>query len=240
MKKKFHEKTPNEHKLAEVVSVVSHQLKTPLSVIKAYLEVLLSEDWGKLAAKQKEYLEDALENTKQMIDLVKDFLDVAKIEANRMELKQEPVSLAEIIKETMEEFFILAKAKNCKLSFEVLDELPLVNIDPIKIRQVIANLISNAIYYNRRKGEVKISLSKKDNQALFCCKDMGIGIAEQERDKIFTKLYRSERALPLTTGGSGLGLFISKAIIEKSGGKIWFKSKEGQGSTFCFSLPIKK
>jgi len=238
-KKKFYEKDVTEYKLAEVVSVVSHQLKTPLSAIKGYLEVLMSGDLGKLTRQQKEYLKDVLENTEEMINLVRDLLDVAKVEANGVELNCKPTNLTEIVKKTMKEFSLLARAKNCRLSFKISDKLPVLNIDPIKIEQVIDNIVSNAILYNKRKGQVKVSLSKKGKKVLFCCKDTGIGITEKEKDKIFTKFYRSERVVLLATRGSGLGLFISKAIIEKSGGKIWFKSKKGKGSTFCFSLPIE-
>ena len=135
---------------------------------------------------------------------------------------------------------MLAKVKNCELSFHLPESLPLVNVDPIKIREVISNLISNAINYNKRKGLVKVSLSKLGKRVVFCCQDTGIGITQKEKNKMFTKFFRSERAIPLITSGSGLGLFISKAIVKKSGGKIWFESKIGKGSIFCFSFPIKK
>lgn len=237
MKKKRSEKT--EYKLAEVVSVVSHQLKNPLSVIKGYVEVLIAEDLGKLNSEQKDYLKDLLENTNQMISLVRDILDVAIIEANQIELKPTPTNLIKLTKETIQGFALLARAKNCELSFEILSKLPNLSIDANKIKQVVVNLISNAILYNKRKGEVKVIISKRGNKAIFCCEDKGIGITKKEKEKIFTKFFRSERVVALATEGSGLGLFISKAIVEKSGGEIWFKSKAGKGSTFCFSLPIK-
>lgn len=241
MKKKLSEKTEKrgEYKLTEPVSIVSHNLKTPLSAIKGYLEVLISEDLGNLNEQQEEYLKDILENTKQMIALVKDILDVAKIEANQMIVNPKPTDLAEFAEETIKEFSTLAKAKNCELSLEVLGKLPFINVDPIKIKQVMDNIVANALFYNRRKGEVKVSLFKKGKKVVFCCKDTGIGIEEKEKNKIFTKFFRSQRAVPLITSGSGLGLFISKAMIEKMGGRIWFKSEKDKGATFCFSLPLK-
>jgi len=157
-----------------------------------------------------------------------------------MELNLKPTDLIKITKKTIEEFSFLAKAKNCELSFEIPDKLPLLNIDTVKIKQVIVNLISNAINYHEKKGEIKVSLVKKGNNVVFCCKDKGIGISKQEQSKIFTRFHRSEKAMAVIPAGSGLGLFISKAIIEKSKGKIWFDSKKGKGSTFCFSLPVKK
>ena len=227
------------HKLSEVISIVSHQLKTPLSVIKGYLEVLISEDIGKINPKQKEYLKDTLGNTRRMIELIKNLLDVSQIEENRLELKCKPSILKKIVKKTIKEFYIFARAKNCNISFEISEEIPSLNIDALKIKQVISNIISNAIEYNEKKGEINVSIKRKGNEVVFCCKDNGIGIHENEKKKIFTKFYRSEKAMTLVTGGSGLGLFISKAIIEKSGGKIWFESEKGKGSTFCFSLSIK-
>ncbi len=229
-----------KHKIGEVVSVVSHQLKTPLTVTKGYLEVLLLEDLGKLTPKQKEYLKDALENTTRMIGLVKDLLDVSKIEQNKIELKPTPSSLKNITKNKIKEFDLLIRAKNSSISFKSTEKIPLLNIDSVKIEQVIANFISNAIQYIKTKGKINIEIKRKGNNIIFCCEDNGIGIFEKEKPKIFTKFYRSEEAVALTGTGSGLGLFISKAIIKSSGGKIWFKSKQGQGSKFCFSLPVKK
>ena len=166
-RKKISKKNTTEYKIAESVSVVSHQLKTPLSGIKGYLEVLITEDLGKLNKEQKEYLKDVLENTNRMIDLVKDVLEVARIEANRIEIRPQPTDLAEIIKETMEELSVFARAHNCELSFEILDKIPSVNVDPIKIKAVITNIISNAIFYNKRKGKAEIFLSKKRKKVIF-------------------------------------------------------------------------
>ena len=238
--KYLYKKKSTEYKLAEVISIVSHQLKTPLAVIKGYLEVLISEDLGKINPKQKEYLKNALENTQRMIGLVKDLLDVSQIEENKLEFKTRPSSLEEIIKETAKEFSYLSRAKNCTLSFKVLGEIPLLDIDPLKIKQVVTNIISNAIEYNKRRGSVEITLKRKGNNVLFSCKDTGVGVPRSDRKKVFTKFYRSETAIGLTPSGLGLGLFISKAIIEKSGGRIWFESEEGKGSTFCFTLPLRK
>ncbi len=230
----------SKYKLGGVVSVVSHQLKTPLSAIKGYLEVLISEDIGNVNVKQKEYLEDALQNTYRMLGLVKDFLDVSRIEQGKMELNLKWSSLKKVIEETIKEFFFLARARNCTISFKTFGKIPLLNIDALKIKQVVTNIISNAIQYNQGKGEVEVSIKREKNNVIFICKDNGVGIAKDEKNKIFTKFYRSEIASYLSTEGTGLGLFISKSIIEKNGGRIWFTAKKGEGSTFYFSLPIKK
>lgn len=226
------------HRLSEVTSIISHQLKTPISVIKGCLEVLRSKDLGELNKKQKEYLEDALENTKKMNDLVKDLLDVAKIEEDKLEVKSKLSNLEEIIKKLVDNFYLLSKAKNCTITFKVVNKIPSTFFDPLKIEQVASNIISNAISYNKRQGIIKIILEKKGDDILFSCEDTGVGIADDEKERVFKKFYRSERTIPLDTSGSGLGLFIAKAIIEKNKGEIWLESEENKGTTFYFSLPI--
>lgn len=225
----------------EAISVASHQLKTPLSVIKGYLEVLISEDVGELNSKQKDYLNDILKNTQKMEEFLTHLLEVSKIERGELELNARKVDLKEIVRQEVEDFKILAKAKNCQLNLNIEneDKIPKIKIAPLKIIEVIDNLISNAIEYNQDKGEVLITIKRKEDKLVFCCQDSGMGISEEDQDKIFKKFYRSEKALSRLPVGSGLGLFISKAIIEKSGGEIWFDSEEGKGSTFCFSLPIE-
>ena len=232
-------KKDKRHKLGEVISIVSHQFKTPLSVIKGYLEVLIAEDLGKINSKQKEYLEDAMQSTLRMIELVKDLLDVSRIEQGRLDLKIKPSNLEKIIRKIIKEFSSFVKAKNCAIYFKTLNEIPIINIDSLKIEQAISNIISNAIKYNKRKGRIDICLEKKGANVIFHCKDNGIGILKTDKKKVFNKFYRGEKAIMLATGGSGLGLFITKAIIKKSNGKIWFESKKNKGSSFCFSLPIK-
>jgi len=233
-------KKEKPHKLSEVVSIVSHQFKSPLSVIKGYLEVLIAGDLGRINETQKEYLGDALDNTNRMINLVKDFLDVSTVEEGRLELKKVSSDLDSIIKKIIEEISPFAKANNRYISYNILNSIPKMKIDPLKIEQVISNFIYNAVFYSKskKKGMISLTLQRKDRNVIFCCQDSGIGIAEKDKKKVFNKFYRSEEAITLAPGGSGFGLFISKAIIEKSKGKIWFKSKKGKGSTFCFSLPI--
>jgi len=234
-------KKEKPYKLAEVISIASHQFKTPLSAIKGYLEVLIAEDLGKMNKEQKEYLNDALENTNRMIVLVKDLLDVSRVEQDKLEIRKKLSNLEKIIERVIKELSSFARANNCTISFKVLNKIPKLNIDPLKIEQVVSNFISNAISYTKDGEEkiVEVSLEKKNKEVIFCCRDNGIGVAEKDKKNIFNKFYRSEEAMILSPGGSGFGLFISKAIIEKSKGEIWFNSKKGKGSSFCFSLSIK-
>jgi len=226
-------------RLAEPISIVAHQLKSPVSVIKLYLESLLTENIGKLNEKQKEYLRDSLENVKRVVAIVNDLLDVSKIEENKYDMKLQIIDLGEIVKSVVDDFFYMAQASNSEIKFEKYKEPAFVNADPIKIRQVIDNLISNAIKYKSSgRGKVEVGIKKIDDSIIFSCSDNGMGIPEGDFDKVFSKFYRSSEALEADPSGTGLGLYINKAIIELSRGKIWFEKNKDAGITFYFSLPV--
>jgi len=232
---------PEKPKMSEVVSVVAHQLKNPLSVIKGYLEVLIGEELGKINAKQKEYLSDAFENVGRMSRIVNYLLDISRIEEGRYELKLEKVNLEKITSQVIKDFSFWVKASNCQILFKKPKKLPKVLVDPLKIRQVIENLISNAVKYKSvGLGKIEISIKKKDKNLTFACKDNGIGIPKEDFKKVFSKFYRSEKAIELDPSGSGLGLHINKAIVTLAGGKIWFRKNKDVGMTFYFTLPIAK
>jgi len=226
-------------KVSEAVSIAAHQLKNPISVLKGYLEVLLSEDWGPLNLKQKEYLDDALENVQRMATLVNHLLDISKIEERRFGLRLEKFSLEDTIQNIIQSFSSWTRASNVEIVFTPDKGIPPIISDPLKIRQVIENIISNALKYKGSgRGKIDITLRKKGKNLLFTCRDNGVGIPGEESKKIFTKFYRSEKAVELDPSGTGLGLYINKAIIELSGGKIWFRRNPERGVTFYFTLPI--
>jgi len=131
------------------------------------------------------------------------------------------------------------KANNCKVFLKKPEKLAKVLTDPFEIHQVIQRIIANAVIYRKGKGNIEITLEQKKGKLLFICKDNGIGIPKKDFEKVFTKFYRSERAVIIDSSGAGLSLFISKTVIELSNGKIWFESEENKGTTFYFTLPIK-
>lgn len=228
-------------KMSEVISIVAHQLKNPISVLRGYLEVLISEDFGEINQKQREYLEDALENTKRMRRIVGYLLDVTRIEEGKYEMKLRPIDLGKMVSEVINGFCSWAQASNCKILFKKPRKLPLVLTDSLKIRHVVENLISNALKFKPPGSKiVEVALEKKDKEVLFYCKDDGIGIPKDDFKKVFTKFYRSEESMEVDPGGTGLGLYIDKATIELSGGKMWFSKNKGLGMTFYFTLPITK
>lgn len=226
-------------RMADAVPVVSHQLKTPISVIRWCLESLLAGDQGKMNIGQKEYLCDALENIEKMYCFVDDLFNVLKIETKKFEITIKPVAIEKVIDEILNELSDWIKANNCKVSFKKSEKLAKVLTDPSEIRHVVQRIIVNAVVYKKRKGNIEITLEQKKGKVLFKCKDNGIGVPRKDFKKIFTKFYRSEIATSIDSSGSGLGLFISRTVIKLSNGKIWFKSKENKGTTFYFTLPTK-
>ncbi len=229
----------SQHAITETTSVISHQLKTPLSAIKSSLEVVLSGDLGVLGKDQQEYMQLALDNVKKMITLVKDLLDASKIEEGRMQLVLERVDPVKVAQDVIKDLSPFAGAKNTEIEFQAEEGVPQIQMDVIKMQQVFNNLLFNAIKYSRGKGQIMFSVKKDGDKVLFACRDNGIGIADSDKDKMFGKFYRSPRVSALAPDGSGLGLYISKAIIELSGGKIWFESEVDKGTTFYFTLPIQ-
>ncbi|MBI4101610.1 MAG: HAMP domain-containing histidine kinase [Candidatus Nealsonbacteria bacterium] len=230
--------TTEKPKVAEAVSIVAHQLKNPISILKGYLEVLMSEDLGQLNEKQKEYLGDAVENLKRMAKTVNYLLDISRIEEGKYLLKQERFSLADLTRTIIKDLSFWAQASNSEIILEAEENLPEALADSLKIREVIENLISNALKYrDPGPGRITVFLKKKGKFLLFACQDRGIDIPKDDLKKVFSKFYRSEKAVEMDPSGTGLGLHINKAIVELTGGKIWFEQKKGEGIIFYFTIP---
>ena len=224
---------------SEFVGIVSHQLRSPLSNLKWATELLMSGKLGKTEEKQTEYFKILKENSDRMGELIKDLLIVSRIETAKLPIKKVEFSLEDLVKELIKEFRPFARASNVEIEFQAKGNLPKIFADPSQIRLVIENLSDNAIRYINGKGVVEIKVERKEKNLYLEIRDTGVGIPEEEQKYIFQKFFRSENVLKYQTQGSGLGLYISRAIIEKSGGKIGFKSEENKGSTFWFTLPLK-
>ena len=224
---------------SEFVGIVSHQLRSPLSNLKWATELLMSGKLGKTEEKQTEYFKILKENSDRMGELIKDLLIVSRIETAKLPIKKVEFSLEDLVKELIKEFRPFAQASNVEIEFQAKRNLPKIFADPSQIRLVIENLSDNAIRYIDGKGVVKIKVERQEKNLYLEIRDTGVGIPEEEQKYIFQKFFRSENVLKYQTQGSGLGLYISRAIIEKSGGKIGFKSEENKGSTFWFTLPLK-
>ncbi len=224
---------------SEFVKIVSHQLRSPITNVRWVIDILMSGELGRIAEKQVEYFKILRENSARMEELVRDLLTVSRIEEGSLPLRKEGVSLEKIINELILRFQPFATASNVEIEFSYNPGLPEILIDPHQIKTAIENLLDNAIRYIKGKGKVEIKLEQKDNDLYFEIKDNGVGIPKEDQKYIFQKFFRSENAIKHKAEGSGLGLFITKTIVERLGGKIGFKSEKNKGSTFWFTLPIK-
>lgn len=238
--------TQNFEKLAEAnkmksefINIVSHQLRNPLSILSWGVELLTSGRLGQVGEKQVEYFKILKENTTRMKELVSDLLIVSRLETATMPFKKEEISLSDVVSRLVQKTAPFAKASNIEVEFKEGQDLPKVLADPSQLRTVVENLLDNAIRYIKDKGEVEIFLAKKNSNVYFEIKDTGVGIPPEDQKYIFQKFFRAGNVMKYQTQGSGLGLYIVKSVIERSGGKIGFKSQEGKGSTFWFTLPIR-
>lgn len=223
----------------EFLSMATHQLNTPLSVIDGYLSMVSDGSHGKVEAQQKEYLEKALHRVRLMKRLVQDFLNVSRMEVGTFNIEVSAVDLNKVVTEEVNELGPTAKEKEVLLQFIGPNHpVPVIEIDEQKTRQAIMNLIDNAIYY-APKGEVKVYLDSDEDNVTFKVVDNGIGVPENQKAKLFQKFSRADNAKKERPSGTGVGLYLVKQVVESEGGKIIFESTEGKGSTFGFSLPIK-
>lgn len=223
----------------EFISLASHQLRTPLSAVKWFGKMLISGDAGKLNQRQKEYVDKIYEANDKEIKLVNSLLNVSRIESGKILIVPNQVDLLDLVSTVMADFKLEIEKMGKRVSLILDKKIPKVYIDGDLIRHVYANLISNAARYTKKRGRIVIKVYLSRNQVMTEVKDNGIGIPKGEQKRVFDKFFRASNALKKETDGNGLGLYLSKTIVESSGGKMGFRSSEGKGSTFWFTLPIK-
>ena len=237
----------------EFVSLASHQLRTPLTSINWYIEMLQAGDAGVLNDKQKEFLTEVYQGSHRMVQLVNDLLNGSRLETGRLKIEPVPTDLADFLKGILKEMEPQTREKHCHLALELPEkEIAKLAVDTVLLRQVIINFLTNAIRYSSgdKAGVVTVSLIVSPEKYTIQVKDNGIGIPKDVQPRIFEKFFRADNARAIIADGNGLGLYLAKQIMESSGGTIGFSSSparnashsdaggEGSGSTFYATIPL--
>ncbi len=219
------------------ISIASHQLRTPISAINWISEMFLGGDFGELNEKQKKFMQNIYDNNKRSGEFVNVLLATTRLEAGRVGIKSEPTDLLELTKNVLNNLKSLIDAKKINLNLKS-SEIPKISLETEMFRQVILNLVSNAINYSRESGRIDIIFEIKDSDVLVTVADDGIGIPKEEQGKIFEKFYRAENAKNFIPNGTGIGLNFCRSIVASWKGKIWFESEKEKGTKFYFTIPL--
>ena len=225
---------------SDFISIVSHELRTPLTAIKGFLSMLLKRDFGEISDKQAHFLSRVYQSNQRMIDLVEDLLESSHIESGKITLTINPVAMEGIVANVVAEEAGKAAGKQILVKINRRQRLPRVLADESRLHQILVNLIDNAIKYSGTDSEIRINFKVKGDELITTIADQGVGITPSQFDRLFTKFGRIYNPMSIQAGGTGLGLYIVKNLVEAHGGRIWVTSREGQGSRFSFTLPIAK
>lgn len=228
----------------EFISLASHQLRTPLTTISWYTEMILNNDVGKITPNQRQYLEEIYQGTRRMVDLVNTLLDVSRLELGTFIAEPKMTDIISLAQSVLAEQKSMIDEKKLLIIHKFSKKSLKFSIDPKLFRIIFQNLLSNAVKYTPVNGKIEFSISFEQGKKIFIkISDTGYGIPKNQQNKIFTKLFRADNVRDKDTDGTGLGLYIVKSIVENSGGKIWFKSEDSKasdnpGTTFYVDMPI--
>ena len=223
----------------QFLSMTSHELRTPLTPVNAQLQMLREGYMGKLNAKQEKSIDVILRNVERFGNLINDITDISRIEAGRIRVSFKRMNLNDVVNEAIKMQEPFAQEKGIKISMR-LGELPIVIGDAERLRQVISNLLENAIKFSKGSSDVEVETKRDGENVLVRVTDHGIGISREDEEKLFRPFSQIDTSMGRAYGGSGLGLAIAKGLIQVHGGKIWVESEPGKGSSFYFSIPIEQ
>ncbi len=226
----------------EFASMITHELKTPLVPIKGYCKMLMDPDmFGSINEEQKEAIDEIYENADRLETLIADVLDAQKLDMKKMNFKKEPFDATELMKKIHRDMSIMMEPKKIEFVNSTEDKENQMISDSGRLRQAIENLIKNAVdFVPKEKGRIEINAKRNNGETIFSIKDNGSGIPEEKQKNLFKKFYQADASRTRQHGGTGLGLVITKGLVEGLGGKISFESKENQGTNFYFSIPNEK
>jgi len=235
------EKIDNEHKQVdraktEFMSVTSHELRSPMTPMKAQLQMLKAGYFGKLGKKQKESLEIVLRNTERLDRIIVDMLEMSRIQAARLKFEFRKVDLSEYVRKMPAELASFMPEKKVRIEANV-EKLPVVEADPDRVVQVLRNLLTNAVKFSRQGGKIIVGCADDGDYLRFWVQDFGCGIDEESQKRLFEPFFQAQSAMSREYGGTGLGLAICRGIVEAQNGKIWFESTAGKGTKFIFTVP---
>ena len=228
----------SKHK-SEFLANMSHELRTPLNAIVGFSQVLKQKLFGEVNDKQDEYLDDILSSADHLLSLINDILDLSKVEAGQVELETGVFSLREALERGVVMVRERASKNGVALQLELDPGVDLIEGDERRIRQVVFNLLSNAVKFTPRGGRVDVSTARVDGEVRVAVADTGPGISGEDRERIFEEFQQAKATNGERPEGTGLGLALSRSLVELHGGRIWVESEPGKGSTFTFTLPVE-
>ncbi|MBA7615074.1 Sensor histidine kinase RcsC [subsurface metagenome] len=223
---------------SEFLANMSHELRTPLNVIIGFSELMVDKVPGKINEEQRQCLSDILDSSHRLLNLVNEVLDLSKVESGKMEFKLENVTLTEVIESLTRTMLSVLAPRKQSLDIEIEEGLPAVHVDEGRLEQVLLNLATNSSKFTPDGGKLKIEAIKADNWCQVSVIDNGIGIKEEDQERIFEPFCWLDNPLTKEKSGTGLGLALVETIVEKYGGRIWVESEYGKGSRFTFTLPL--
>lgn len=240
LQKRVQELTQANRAKNEFLSIVSHELRTPLTSLTGFLCVLLEEEAGPLNDNQRKFLNITKQSAVRLNVLISDLLDISRIESGRLNLNMGPASLADILQKSAEGLRGPAENKQITLAVTCPSALPEIWGDPMRLQQVVDNLISNAIKFTDRGGRVDVSVIEKGDFLQVSVTDTGPGLDTAEQQRVFDMFYQADTSARRPAGGAGLGLAIARGIVSMHRGQLWVESEKGKGATFSFIIPRSK
>jgi signal transduction histidine kinase len=221
------------------LNITSHELRTPMSAIKGYIQMIIKQTLGNTTDEQQKALDTVLRNINRLDNLIQDILDISRLESGAMKFIPEKTHIPTLLNETVETMKFPSQEKNIKINTKLEANLPQITIDAGRIKQVMMNIINNAIKFSPKDTKINITVKKESKYILFVIQDQGKGIPKEKQKKIFEVFYQVDGGMDRKFGGVGLGLAICRGIVLSHGGEIWVDSTVNQGSTFCFTLPVE-